>query len=333
MAAFLSVDESLRFWRSDDPSYCGETVVSPAENVLLSEAVGRMCDIDHLHLEEYADADGRLELLVPDAARRSRSKKLGFRVIGADLPRGSFYRAKRSVYVCSPELLLILFAEKASIFETIALGCELCGSYSARTGGNLKHAALTCVEAIEEYLGKVKMLKGAKRCRKALKYIENGSASPRETDLYMMLCLPSKLRGFGLGGALLNDPQEVGRQHRSKTNLKKITPDLLWKGKKVAIEYDSNEYHIDRAGSLDAGRSRLSNDSERRRTYKAIGISVVTVTNDEFIDFDEIERIATLLAKLLGKHGIRRDGILTLRRQQLHEWLRVPVLERGVPSF
>lgn len=329
MAVFLSVDGSLRYWRSYAPYYNREVMASPSPHASLSEGVSLLKDIDHLDLGEFADEHGELELLVSNVSKRSRSHSVTSRVVSTALPDNSFYRVKASVYACSPELLLVLFAARASIFDTIALGCELCGTYSLTESiASSQHDAITSVADIQHFLKAAPGLNGADRCRRALRHIRNGSASPRETDLYMMLCLPSRMRGFGLEQVSLNHPLVVPPWLKSKTGMSKITPDLYWEKGKIAVEYESDEHHLDSPLVRRYQRQHLTDDSIRRRTYEAMGVSVITVTNGEFIEYSEVSRIAQLLAKLLGKHGLATNPRLELRRTVLHEWLRVPMLAR-----
>ena len=143
-----------------------------------------------------------------------------------------------------------------------------------------------------------------------------------------MLCLPPRLGGFGLGGAELNKGLDVKKQLKSVTSMKHIVPDICWDSKRVVVEYDSDDFHIDTSETRRKKKARITSDSIKRRTYSAKKYSVVTVTNGEFIDFDEIEMIAVMLSKLLGKHGLRSSKKHAVDRIRLHEWLRVPADQR-----
>ena len=329
MAVFLSYRESLRYWRSSAPYFGRELMNSPVDAAPVKACTARLGDVEGLRLEEYSDENGRLELLVFDQAQRFRSSTISKRFIGKKLPERSFYQVKRGVYACSPELLLVLCAAAGSVIDTISLGLELCGTYSLAADGSLfEHDAITTVDDIARYLEEVPGLKGVKTCRRALRYIRNGSASPRETDLYMMLCLPPGLGGFGLGGALLNHTLPIAERLRGKTGMSAITPDLYWKRGSLALEYESDEHHIDIPVITPQMRARHTMDSIRRRTYEALQLKVITVTNGEFISYVEMERIARMVAKVTGRHGIRTDREILMRRTQLHNWLLVPTGNR-----
>lgn len=332
MPLFLSVKGSLEYWRSDTPYGRGELLVSPAYDARLSNCLHAQRDIARFNGVEL-DEDSPIEVLVSKRAEIRHDSLITTRLITQPLPEGSFYEIENGLYVCSPELLFLLAAGMVPLRSLITLGCELCGTYSlfSDTSTAIKRAQITDVATIGEYLKKIPGMHGIKLARKALSCMADGSASPRETDVYMQFCMSSKHGSFSLGNVKLNETLDVVGHAKTLTKMEKITPDLYWPEHKVAIEYESTRYHgayVSTRELLSINRRRLASDSERKRTYKAMGIEAITVTDGEFCDYNEVERIAKLLAQKMGKHGLRDSASLTFRRSELHEWLKIPAENR-----
>ena len=281
------------------------------------------------------DESEPLEVLVSSRNDLRYTEHLVTRLIAQPLPQGSFFEMERDVYVCSPELTFVLAATMVPLPSLIALGCELCGTYSLFGEGSaaIKHAQITDVATIGSYLKKLGGMHGIKNARQALGCIADGSASPRETDIYMQYCLRPKYGSFGLGGVEFNHTFDLSDypQAKAMTALEKITPDLYWPQHKVVVEYESTEHHgayISTRELLSINRRKLASDSERRRTYEAMGFSVLTITDGEFCSYNDVERIAKLLARCMGKHGLVNDIESLSRRSTLHEWLKIPAEKR-----
>lgn len=200
---FLSVDRSLKFWRSDAPYYNGEVQTSPLECVSMDGCARSIRDIE-AYSSVLDGSEEPVEVLVPSKAYCSKTSLLATRVIEFPLPPYSFCRASGNVYVCAPTLLFLLAASRYSLHKLIAVGLELCGTYSPRDGMPSKsdHDAICDVQTLRDYVASITgNVRGIQLARRALQYIEDGSASPRETDAYMMYCLPSRLGGSGWMGS------------------------------------------------------------------------------------------------------------------------------------
>lgn len=337
---FLSIEGSLDYWRSEEPyssalGHEGEVLVSPINDLQLSDCTSSANQINETPGITLS-RDDPLEILVPSKRFNTKSLAIEERVIGITLPKGSFYKKTGHVYVCAPPLLFLLAAQTYTLHELIALGFELCGTYSPTEDvlNPHKHDPICDVDTLREYVDSVSYVHGLEKARRALNYVRNGSASPRETDAYMMLCLPRTLGGFGLSGAELNPKLEVTGAARTITKLPKITPDLYWKKYAIAVEYESDEWHgLYASGYVPEVKARLINqtklmsDSERRRTFEAMGITLVTITNGEFCDYKEIDRIAHLIARRADRR-ISSEKQFKIWREELHEWVKVPILKR-----
>ena len=334
MSVFLSVKGSLAYWRSDVPYYLNELSVAPAYDAVFKNCAHASRDMTRYSSVKFDESEP-LEVLVSSRNDLRYSEQVVTRLIAQPLPVGSFFEVESDVYVCSPELTFVLAATMVPLHSLIALGCELCGTYSLFGEGStaIKHGQITDVETIGSYLKKVGGMHGIKNARQALGCMANGSASPRETDIYMQYCMRPKYGSFGLGGVELNHTFDLDNYPQAKdlTGLEKITPDLYWPKHNIVVEYESTESHgayVSSRELLSINRRKLASDSERRRTYEAMGFSVLTITDGEFCSYNDVERIAKLLARRMGKHGLVNNIESLSRRSTLHEWLKIPAEKR-----
>ena len=92
-----------------------------------------------------------------------------------------------------------------------------------------------------------------------------------ETKLTLLLCLPFKLGGYGLPYPELNYPLYDTQFKKPKKELYRC--DLCWPKLKLAIEYDSHQFH--------ATNNKLALDSRRRIAIEQYGLHVISVTKQQ----------------------------------------------------
>ena len=334
MAGFLSVKESLKYWRSDTPYTEGVLTVAPAYDVPFRNCSNTIRDLSRFRSLDF-DGTAPLEVLVSSHRELRHNEHITTRLIEQPLPKGSFFETESGLYVCSPELIFLLAATMVPIKSLIALGCELCGTYSlfSKTSSADDRPQITDVATIRGFLNEVHGIHGIKLAKQALGCVADGSASPRETDVYMQYCMRPKYGSFGFGGVELNHTFDLDDYPRARaiTGMNKITPDLYWPKHGIMIEFESTENHgayVSTRELLSINRRKLAKDSVRRRTYEAMGYLALTVTDGEFCDFNEVERIAKLLVRCMDKHDMKNDLESQFQRFQLHEWLKIPAEKR-----
>jgi len=195
-------------------------------------------------------------------------------------------------------------AGELPLVKLIELGFELCGSYSISPAGEYSpgvesadktlygHPPLTSTKAIKSLITRLEGVNGQKKADRALRYIADGSASPMETIIIMLLTLPHKLGGYGLPMPELN--RRIDSENAAKWGSRRYyyICDLFWPKANIAIEYDSDFYH--------AGADRMDSDSTKRLDLTTHDINVLTVTNRKLRNPAIIESIAKLIAKRLG---------------------------------
>lgn len=179
------------------------------------------------------------------------SKLFNFHNYSGLLPNGSFVKFTNGIYVSSPELLFCQMAQYLSEEKLLLLGLEMCGSYcishDAEFGFVNNLDPLTTPVKIKNYITAFKKIQNNFRgINKALyisKYLEQGSASPQESRLYIMLAAPRKIGGYGIKHIKLNNKVILSTEASQICGQRIVVPDLSIKDSKIAIEYDSDAFH------------------------------------------------------------------------------------------
>ena len=228
-----------------------------------------------------------------------------------------FLEVEPGLCLTSPELTFLMAAQQRDLVDLVLLGYELCGCYAL--GVDLGHSLearhpLTCVNDIRRLAGEIGRLKGVASARRALGFVLDGSGSPRETALVMLLCLPKRFGGFGLPTPRLNYSIEVGPDASSLWGRKNAF-DLVWEDAKVVIEYDGGDGHT--------SFEQTERDSMRRNALLIDGYAVYTLTKRQVRNVEGFYSLVKSIAKKLGfrlwirdndfwaKHAVLRDRVLS----------------------
>lgn len=251
------------------------------------------------------EPEARLDVLVASDADRRSSLDMKCHTWSVDVPRNAFAKVCDGVFVSSPEFVFLQMANELSLIHLIELGYELCGSYSLNPAierGFEESPCMTKASRIVAFLEKAPGSRGLRKARRAAKYILDGSASPMETILSMLLTLPMSLGGFALPRPALNEGRvlktgrvlgagrvlEAGRGDETRVR----RSDLFWEDAKLAVEYDSDSEHL--------SSRKFSEDAIRRNEFVLDGITVVTVTRLQVKNLIEMRKLADHLARHLG---------------------------------
>ena len=171
----------------------------------------------------------------------------------------------------------------------------------------IRRSPITRVSDILKYLEQFNGMRGVKRARQALRFVVDGSASPMETFLVMMLCLPSSLGGYGLPFPKMNalfktEKVDVSHfQHRSC--------DLFWPEFSLAVEYDSDAFHL--------GKEKHDEDLKRLTTLGLMNLRVESLSRAQVLDAREFDRAVCLIAKHMGKRLRFSGSDYMMRRYRL----------------
>ena len=287
MAIFIGHKTALAYWRTHDRNWAQPiSQEAPQEN-----NSPYYSQIDTGILWKFSIDEKPVSILVSCKANMRKSQNLSPRIWSGKHPSRSFYKIAQDLYISTPEATFLQLGKESSLIQLITIGYELCGSYglSAQSdSGFLRREPRSNPQLIERYLEKCDGIHGVKAAKRASSYIAKGSASPMESLLSMLLCLPPSLGGFGLPRPELNFPIET-----NEGGIVMRRCDLYWPDQRFALEYDSDTFHSD--------ASKLHLDSSRRSTLEKAGVHVVSVTKNQVFDRGQLFNLATIVSKRLEK--------------------------------
>ena len=287
MAIFIGHKTALAYWRTHDRNWAQPiSQAAPQENN--SPYYSQM---NTGILWKFGIDEKPVSILVSCKANMRKSQNLSPRIWSGKHLSRSFYKIAQGLYVSTPEATFLQLGKESSLIQLITIGYELCGSYglSAQSdSGFLRREPRSNPQLIERYLEKCDGIHGVKAAKRASSYIAKGSASPMESLLSMLLCLPPSLGGFGLPRPELNFPIET-----NEGGVVMRRCDLCWPDQRFALEYDSDTFHSD--------ASKLHLDSSRRSTLEKAGVHVASVTKNQVFDRGQLLNLATTVSKRLGK--------------------------------
>lgn len=221
--------------------------------------------------------------------RSARSQKEGRRIhlCQVSLPTGAVI-SKNGKRVASPELVFLELACKLDIHRLILLGLQL----RAYPPGN-PSKAITTKQKLKTFLTKTPGCRGHRKALRAVKYIEDGSASVMESISYMILTLPHALGGYGFDGAVFNYKIKLNNEAGKRLRQKYCFADLYYKSPNPAIEYESFAFHN--------GPAQQGKDAIRSAILDRHGIEVMHLSTIQLYDKNACMDFACNLASRLGK--------------------------------
>ena len=319
-------------WRHFDNRIAGKPLFGHTPNAgpLLAEALPT-------HKLPYVNDPSifgtNLELLGPDETRiwgipehaplhllvsREKRSRSNARVVAhsavSDLPAKAFLELRPGIHVLSPEHLFVRHARNSDLISQIMLGYELAGCYSIRSDldqGFFQRPPLCSTKTLSSFLSEADGMPGIKQARTALPLIIEGSASPRETGLVMMLCLPARLGGYGLPAPKMNVRLDLGKDAKPFWGERNAF-DLVWQREKLIVEYD---------GMCHGEEAARIRDTLRRDASLLAGYSVFTIMRDRMETPEDMLVIARAVAKKLGVQLRPRSKDFERKNREL--WRRV----------
>jgi len=266
-----------------------------------------------------------LDIMVGDRSARRPSKAVRPYVCPKHIPDGAFVSFGDGLYLSSPEFCFFQMAAKYPLAQLIALGFEICGSYSlpgnALTGGDQGDLVqtmydlppLTSKKKLTAFSARMEGWVGRNQALKALRFVADNSASPMETVLVMLLTLPYRLGGYGLSMPELNGriyPNKRASHFASKSFYR---GDLLWRDAGIVAEYNSDAEH--------ASSNRIAMDAIRRNDLSLCGIFEVTVTKKQIKSAELFDKVAKQIAVRIGKELRYKESDFLKARRELRSAL------------
>lgn len=244
--------------------------------------------------------------VVTDPRAQRTTSAVTCRVTTMKLPAQTALSLGSDHYVGTPEACFLQMASCSDVVELARIGCELCGTYALVDGRyRFDRFPRSSGKALARYVESAGSVHGAKRARQTLRFICDGSASPMETALVLLLCLPVRYGGYGLPFPQLNYPITVGKR--------RYVCDLYWPESRYALEYDSTQFHAD--------DERLNLDSARRSHLESAGIHVVSATRRQVYRVEAFDVLAQAVASALGVRLRSRARDVASRRAKLRQQL------------
>ena len=239
---------------------------------------------------------------VQNARYQAKSKKV--HSCELPLPAGAL-KSRSGKMAASPELLFLQLACKLDIHRLILLGLQLCSYPPGKPS-----EAITTKQKLKTFLAQTPGRRGHVKALRAVKYIEDGSASVMESLVYMILTLPHTLGGYGLGGAVFNHEIKLKDEAVKRLGQKRCFTDLYYKSAKVAVEYESFVFHN--------SPSEQGKDMIRSAILGRQGVEVMHLSTIQLYDKDACIDFTFNLASRLGK----RIQIRTKKFDEMHTLLR-----------
>lgn len=310
MSIFLSHRSALEFWASASAgarilALCNEPGRPPSWRTRdrLPDGCNVTFEDVRKTLNEHPDTlTAPLHVVVPQENARSRSRQASCHVSSGAFPRGSFIRIGKGAFVSSLELCFIQMALELPLTALIRLGFEICGTYGIATVGRVDYARtepFTTLARLSRFVESAGSMPGVAKARRALRHVVECAASPMETSLTMLLCLPVRMGGYALPSPQMNHEVNPGKRYRFAADNRCYYCDLIWPEASLALEYDGFEFH--------GKQSKMADDAIRRTKLLERGVTAVSLTKGSVRNLIELDRVAVVVAKRLG-HRLRRGS-------------------------
>lgn len=256
-----------------------------------------------------------LHILVSQAEQRSRAQGTVSHVYSQPIPGHLLRRVQDGLYITGPELCFALMGATLEPVTLALLGNELLGTYAPYPPspyGIVERKPLTSIDRLRRSIDQLGSRRGCARTHACLGLVVPGAASPMESRLALYFTLPHHLGGYGLPVPQLNVTFDIDGRVRHLDG-RRYRGDLCWPEARVAVEYDSDAAHT--------GPQRIAEDTRRRNALVERGITVVGVTHRQARSIGELDRVARIVAKLLGYRIRERRADQEERRATLFEKL------------
>ena len=313
MKLFICYQSALEYWRKRR-----KLPASSAHRRCTVELPDAPAEVEH---SVFSGLRLPVHIMLGSQDNRRRSVIVKEHVFTNQTPIGSFMSIGNDLMMSSPEFCFLQMANQLTLIELIELGYEFCGGYSlplpddekVPERGFYNRKELTSTKKLAAFLDDMSGVKGSLKAVRALHYLQDGSASPMETKLAMLLTLPFKLGGYGFLAPELNHRINLSKTARRHFRKQYYVCDLFWPGKELAVEYDSDQNHT--------GSERIANDSNKRNALASAGINVVSVTKRQLYNSPEFESSARTIAHHMGRRLFSKKSNFAAAHRELRRQL------------
>lgn len=295
-----------------------------------ARASARSVDLDELARHGFCPGDEdtrRVHLLASSSASRRRSENVSIHTMGVS-PRGAtLLEAAPGIFSVSVELAFIQCCATLSFPKALALGYELCGTFSmcehisdgrpdedrADSSGYLETESATTVAALARVAERLPRTRGVKLARSVIAHLLDGARSPMEAIVAGMFHMPISRGGLGIGEMQLNHRIEFNQLASSASGMPYAICDAFIPGAKVDLEYNGG-YHADTVSRI--------HDENRSRGLNALGITVIALNRDTLRDVEALEAVGRMVYRRAGMRYRDRSKESKVRRVRLLNGMR-----------
>ena len=313
---FISHDSALFYWRTNPPKY----VLDGADNKVraLRGCPTSSEQVDGFVLSEAEFGPFPIDALIPPDTPRIRADSLlRYHEQKTQLPARTLIPIRDGIHVASPALCFVEMCKTLTFTEALELGMEFCGTYANREDQweiiPTRDYQLESASSLLRKTANWHDIHGLVQARKVARFLADGSASPMETRLYLLLCLPRMRGGYNLSCPELNAELILPEKEQLMLGQRLVRPDFLWRKEKVILEYDGG-YHNE--------QNQTIRDEKRRVLLEALGYTVFALKKQHICDALTLDELASTLAVKLGL----RNRPLTLKQEYARESLRTALL-------
>jgi hypothetical protein len=253
-----------------------------------SRWVERFLQPEGIHLS------GPVDFISTDGQHRVFSQVIMSHVAHPNLLAQDFVAINEHVCILTPEASLMMATRDFGRVETLRLVNEFCGTYVADPGcpkGFHDAAQLTSRQSLLRFCDQHPTWKRARDFQRDVGHAVDGCASPAESTMALLLCLPAKFGGFGLPRPTMNAPICLDSRTNRLADRTHYVGDAVWPDAKVIVEYDSKAEHTDQAS--------VTHDHIRKMALEANGYHVGVVTPGILANADLLEKVALDTGKRL----------------------------------
>lgn len=242
--------------------------------------------------------DVPVHLAVSEGKARHRAKGLVAHRMAMPLAEGSLCSTEQGVLTVSPELYVLMRSRILSPASLAVVVSLLCGRYSPRfddpSGTSVQCEPVASVASIRSFAKTCEGLWFSRTnvCR-VLDCVADGSRSPMETALNVLLSLSARDGGYGLPKPALNSPIHLSRNEVfAMRGQRRCEIDFLWPDHGAGLEYDGG-------GHFDS-REAMEQDRLRDALMKERGLDIVRWTWPMVSDEVAFDLKVRELARKLG---------------------------------
>lgn len=331
MRLYLVPDASLELTRYLRSTGSDEGLVgTPVRKRSLNDAINTARGVDEL--DETAQrwlshVGAPIHAFVAGRAKGTSTTRLVTHVFGQSVPYGAFLELGHGVCICTPQFAFLQLAARSDLIDAVCIGMELCGFYSRwcldsdDADGSQQFAfgksrgcafdlpPVMRASRIPAFVERLSTFRGSAKARSAVKWVIDNSASPMETAVYLLLCLPKRLGGYGLPKPVLNPKLMIS----NPDGVKERYPDLFWPGANIDVEYNSDAEH--------SGEWARYRDSKREVELTVANVKVLPLTRPQLMSTTEFDAFAQGLRRMLGVQSRGYDRAWTFKRDELRRRL------------